>query len=170
MCSFMGDFITPSVLPSVFSCIATFGLWYIAYQTHAYTKREDEMKYARSVALWIIGQDFGNKHVTDLAIINLSESPIYDVYVIGCRYDKGAVKKKSYGVYDQRDVIPPNANDLNKVYMTVEVLEMVKDLSSITATMFFRDINGIEWCRDSHGRLCKCQGYLKFFKNSLDES
>ena len=170
VCSFMGDFITPSVLSSVFSCIATCGLCYIAYQTYAYTKREDEMKYARSVALWIIGQDFDNKNFMDVAIINLSESPIYDVYVIGCPYGKDEDRKKSYGGYSQRDVIPPNVNGSNKVYMSVEVLGLQKDLSSVTATMFFRDINEIEWCRDSHGRLHKCPDYQRLFKSGLKES
>lgn len=169
MCSY--EPITPSMLSSIgsciaafFSCIATCGLWYIAYQTHAYTKREDEMKYARGVALWVISQVSDNKNFINAAIINLSESPIYDIYVIGCPYDKDTVREKSYGVYDQRDVILPNASDLDKVYMTAEELGTPKALSSVTATMFFRDINGIEWCRDSHGRLWKCPGYLKFFK------
>ena len=163
----MGDFITPSVLPSIFSCIATFGLWYIAYQTHAYTKREDELKYARSVALWIIGQNFSERHFIDVAIINLSECPIYDVYVIGCSYEKGDVRNQAY---DQRHMIPPNVNEAKKVFLTTEVLGVPNNLSSVTATMFFRDINGIEWCRDSRGRLHKCPGYLNFFKNNLDKS
>ena len=170
MCSFIGEFITPSVLSSGFSCIATCGLCYIAYQTYAYTKREDEMKYARSVALWIIGPKFDNKNFMHAAIINLSESPIYDVYVIGCPYGKDEDRKKSYGGYSQRDVIPPNVNGSNKVYMSVEVLGLQKDLSSVTATMFFRDINEIEWCRDSHGRLHKCPDYQRLFKSGLKES
>ena len=173
MCSFIGELITPSILSciaSVFSCIATFGLCYMAYQTHIYVKHEDEMKYARNVALWIIGQRFANRHFMDAAIINLSECPVYDVYIIGCSYDNDETWRKPYKVYGQRDVISPNVNEANKVYMTVEVLGTPKNLLSVTATMFFRDINGVEWCRDSHGALSKCPGYLNFFTNILDKS
>ena len=177
MCSFIEELITPSGVVSIagciaafFSCIATCGLYHMACETHAYVKREDEMKYARSVALWIIGQNFSERHFIDVAIINLSECPIYDVYVIGCPYEKGGVRRQAYGAYDQRHMIPPNVNEAKKVFMTAEVLEVPQDLSSVTTTMFFRDINGIEWCRDSHGGLCKCPGYLNLFKNSLDKS
>lgn len=139
-------------------------------ETHAYVKREDELKYARRGALWIIGQTFVDRHVIDVAIINLSECPIYDVYVIGCSYEKGDVRRQMYGAYDQRQMIPPNVNEAKKVFLTTEVLGAPKELSSVTATMFFRDINGIEWCRDSYGGLRKCPGYLNLFKNSLDKS
>ena len=140
----------------------------MACKTHVYVKHEDEMKYARRVTLRVMGQDFNNRHFVNVAIINLSECPINNIYVIGCSYDKDEAGKKSYGVYGQCDVILPNANELNKVYMTVEVLGILKDLSSVTATMFFRDANGIEWCRDSRDGLYKCPGYIEFFKNCLD--
>ena len=175
MCSFIEELITPSMLVSVgaciaavCSCIATCGLYHMACKTHAYVKREDEMKHARSVALWIIGQN--SPDFINVAIVNRSECPVYDVYVIGCPYDNDETWKKSYKVYGQRDVISPNVNEANKVYMTVEVLGMPKNLLSVTATMFFRDINGVEWCRDSHGALRKCPGYLNLFTNTLDKS
>ena len=142
----------------------------MAYQTHAYVKREDEMKYARRVALWIIEQASDGRYFMDVAIINQSECPIYDIYVIGCPYDKDETGKKSYKGYDQCDVFPPNANGEDKMYMTVEVLGTSKNLASVTASMFFRDVNGTEWCRDSHGRLCKSPGYLKFFGKGSNKS
>ncbi|WP_197018192.1 hypothetical protein [Selenomonas bovis] len=171
MCSLLGN-LTASELSSVGSCIAAFlssiataGLLYMAYMTHNYVKKEDEIKYARYTAIWIIGQDFDNGHFVETAIINLSECPIYDVYVVGCQYDKTSFQnRKPYGAYLSRDVIPPNTNDFNKSYAKVEVIGNTKDLPSVTVSIFFRDINGIEWCRDSHGNLCKCPGYVKYFK------
>ena len=154
-----------------FSAIATIGLLYMAYKTHIYVKKEDETQYARKVAVWINGQNFGDGHFIEATIINLSECPIYDVYVVGEQYEKKWFKKsKLYSAYSYREVIAPNLNEANKVFMTVKVLGTPKNLASVTASMFFRDINGTEWCRDSHGRLCKSPGYLKFFGKGSNKS
>lgn len=155
-----------SCIAAICSCFATFGLLYMAYKTYSHQKREDEYFYARKVAIWIIGQEFvSDGNFVDTAIINLSDCPIYDVYVVGCQYDKTFFPcRKPYVTYFFRDVIAPNTNDFNKAYAKTEVIGGTKDLPTVTASMFFRDINGIEWCRDSHGVLFLCPGYINFFK------
>lgn len=171
MCYVM-EWLNPSILSAVsafFSCIATFGLLYIAYKTYNFTKKADEIKYASKVAIWTNSVEFQNdSNFVNTVIVNLSESPIYDVYIIGCQYVPNKFKHiKSFEDFEHRDTIYSNFDQSKKTFIDVKVIgdrksiEGFKDL--MTVSIFFRDVNNKEWCRDSNGILYKCPNYGDFF-------
>lgn len=158
-----------SAIAATFSCIATFGLLFMAYQTHQYVKKEDKLRFAKKIAMSVYPPEFGEYTFVTASIINNSGSTIYDVYLIGCNLEEIHQIKKLRG-FDKRDIILPDENniiDSMKTSLKAEVLgkSSISRLSA-SATLFFRDINGNEWCLDSNGRLTECKKYKKYFSKS----
>ncbi len=158
---------TLSAMSAFFSCVATFGLFYMSCKTHNYMEKEDEKKYANKVAIWTNCAEFqSNGNFVNTVIINLSESPIYNVYITGCQYMSNEFKQiKSSDDFTHLDVILTNFNQTKKNFVDVKVIGNRKGIEDLmTVSMFFRDVNNIEWCRDSNGILYKCPNYVKFFE------
>lgn len=61
-------------------------------------------------------------------------------------------------------MIAPNINEANKTFAKVEVMGKMTNFREVTVSLFFRDVNGVEWCRDSRGGLWECPGYPKRFE------